>query len=110
MHDTDKDGNEFFKCDFCRQAWAEDRPMVEGHRGSLVCGPCLALAYRLVHLNNGGETVAEDVVCTLCLQHHDAPHWRSPVHESSVACKRCIKQSARVLQKDVESGWKIPTE
>ncbi len=110
MHDTDKDGNEFFKCDFCHQAWAEDRPMVEGHRGSLICGPCLTIAYRLVHLQESGIRTQPEQVCTLCQQHHDTLHWQSPAFDEAVACARCIKQSSRVLQKDVESGWKIPAE
>jgi hypothetical protein len=111
MNSTDADGNLTFTCDFCANAWAEDRPMVEGHKGSLICGPCLTLSYRLVHLQKSGITVPETVVCTLCQQHHEGKqHWESPVNDGAYACEKCIKQSSRVLQKDVESGWKIPTE
>ncbi|MFM9170969.1 MAG: hypothetical protein ACKOTD_12900, partial [Phycisphaerales bacterium] len=33
-------------CDFCRRAWGESLPMVEGHQGSCICGDCLADAFR----------------------------------------------------------------
>lgn len=109
MHDTDSNGNEFFKCDFCLQPWAENRPMVEGHRGSLICAPCLGVAFRTVFLLSAGITVPEAIICKLCLEHHDTPHWQSPVAPETHACKRCVNQSARILQKDPEAGWKIPT-
>ncbi len=108
MHDIAADGNEYFKCDFCREVWAEDRPMVEGHRGSLICSHCLTVAYSTVWLAKAGVTVSETSTCALCLEHHETPHWDSPLYPGTYACKRCINQSARILQKDVESGWKIP--
>ena len=39
-----------FLCDFCRQEWTTAIPMVEGHRGSLICGSCLTIAYTEVFL------------------------------------------------------------
>lgn len=109
MHDTDAQGNEFFKCDFCREPWAENRPMVEGHRGSLICCNCLTVAYTAVWLHGIGISVGEHVNCSLCLAHHESLHWESPLHPGIYACKKCINQSGRVLQKDAESGWKLPT-
>ena len=109
MHDTDAEGNEFFKCDFCHNAWAEDRQMVEGHKGSLICAHCLSVAYQTVFVHKSGTTVPENVNCTLCLEHHDTSHWESPAYAPACACKRCINQSARILQKDPDAGWKIPT-
>ncbi len=108
MHDISADGNEYFKCDFCLEAWAEDRPMVEGHRGSLICSRCLTVAFSTVWIAKAGVTVSETSICALCLEHHDTPHWDSPLNPGTYACKRCINQSARILQKDPESGWKIP--
>ena len=40
-----------FLCDYCGNTWSDDRPMVEGHRGSLVCARCLSLAYGLLWLS-----------------------------------------------------------
>ncbi len=96
-----------FLCDFCANHWAEDRQMVEGHRGSLVCSQCLTSAYATVVRDGKGEKVPEVVTCTLCLEHKDLPHWKGPL-ENMWACQRCIKQSAAILQKDPESGWKKP--
>jgi hypothetical protein len=95
-----------FLCDFCLNHWAEDRPMVEGHRGSLICSRCLTEAYRTVIRENTGETVPSMINCTLCVAHHDTPHWKGLA--GPVACKRCIEQSARILEKDPDAGWKRP--
>jgi hypothetical protein len=63
-----------------------------------------------VHLQQSGMHAAPEQACTLCKQHQETLHWQSPVFDEAIACARCIKQSSRVLQKDIESGWKIPTE
>ncbi len=110
MHDQACEGNDFFKCDFCRQPWAEDRQMVEGHQGSLICGPCLSVAYAGVV--NAGITVAppEKILCAMCLEDRDDSHWQSPAFPETFVCLRCIKQSARMFEKDPESGWKRPAK
>ena len=112
MHDQSAQGNDFFKCDFCLASWAEDRPMVEGHRGSLICAHCLTAAYSLVVLHKKGVLVAPHITCTLCLTHHDTPHYAhagtADAPGGAVACERCIKQSAAILAKDPESGWSKP--
>ncbi|MBS0198011.1 MAG: hypothetical protein JSR77_14740 [Planctomycetes bacterium] len=107
MHDTDAQGNEFFKCDFCRRAWAEELPMVEGHKGSLICGDCLREAFTKLVVESGGETVPDPVTCALCLLHQEGKHWWKQ-EGGAVACRRCVNQSARILAKDKESGWVLP--
>lgn len=107
--DEDNARAEDFLCDFCRNHWAADRPMVEGHRGSLICGACLTVGYREVVLGDGGVGLQERAVCTLCLAPTSEPVWVSPAYPEAKACRKCLKQSAGVMQKDVESGWKKPT-
>jgi hypothetical protein len=107
MHDPTATGNDFFRCDFCRRPWAEDRPMVEGHQGSLVCGKCLALAYADLVLAGGGHEHS-GLKCTMCLEERAGEQWASPAYPDARICRRCIKQSATVLEKDEESGWKRP--
>lgn len=107
MHDTSAEGNEFFKCDFCRKPWAEDRPMVEGHHGSLICAACLTVAYAEV-VNAAGGAEHSGRKCTLCLEHRDEVQWQSPMFPENCACRRCIKQSAAVLEHDEEYAWKRP--
>lgn len=111
MQNPDAQGNECFLCDFCHQPWSGDRPMVEGHRGSLICANCLSIAYtEIIHLNLGSP-VDKETKCLLCLEHgRDDPHWRSPAFEEAVACRRCLKQSAGVLHKDPDSAWKKPRD
>ena len=107
MHDKDSEGNEFFKCDFCHSGWAEDRPMVEGHQGALVCSRCLTASYsEVVHAGAGTEHLAAK--CTMCLETREDPKWQSPLHEGVLICRRCIKQSAGVLEKDEEQTWRRP--
>ena len=52
-------------CDFCEQEWTDDRPMVEGHRGSCACGSCVRIAYTDVIL---GETnsAPSGYQCPMC--------------------------------------------
>lgn len=95
-------------CDFCGRAWTEDVPMVEGHRGSCICGRCLTVAYTETALH-GQRTAAPGAACTLCLEVRDGPAWASPTSAEAVACLRCVKQSAGVLVKDADSGWRKPT-
>jgi len=107
MHDHAATGNDYFKCDFCRRSWAEELPMVEGHQGSLICSECLTAAYALVALRGEGEALQSPSVCALCLEQRADVHWRGPLGDAW-ACKRCIKQSAAILEKDAEVGWKKP--
>ncbi|MBA4027946.1 MAG: hypothetical protein C0475_02175 [Planctomyces sp.] len=123
MHDPASSGNDFFRCDFCRRGWSEDLPMVEGHKGSLVCSRCLSAAWVVVTAAGGvggvgGAVAAGDAgaagaaaggsACTMCLEHRKGPVWESPLFAGSVICLRCVKQAARALEKDPESGWRRP--
>jgi hypothetical protein len=115
MHETD------FVCDFCGQHWSTSRPMVEGHKGSLICGHCLSLACAQVLVHNAGIVVPEHIACTMCLMNKRGDYYRSPVlvevQESTIAahdqpgsaiCRWCIERSASMLEKDLDSGWKRP--
>ena len=110
MHDNDAEGNEFFKCDFCHSPWSEERPMVEGHKGSLICGACLRVAYTEVVLGGGGVGPRDGVGCTLCLQTNDTLHWQSPIDDCAVVCRSCIESSARTFEKDPGTRWQTPAD
>ncbi len=109
MNQTLPDGQIIFRCDFCTMTWDEDRPMVEGHRGALICSQCLSIAFmELVYLDSG-YTPGPRETCRLCLEtQREGLHWQSPVDGSVIACKRCVKQSAGVLHKDPDNAWKKP--
>lgn len=107
MHDPSREGAEFFVCDFCRRPWSDDRPMVEGHRGSLICANCLRVAYTELVLTQS-PSVYEVESCTMCLEQRRQPGWRSPLFEEAVVCLRCIKQSATVFEKDPDLHWTRP--
>jgi len=95
-----------FLCDFCARVWDGTFAMVEGHRGSLICDKCLAVAYAdVVH---AGANHGPGLKCTMCLEERKDAQWRSPVRDEAVICLRCIKQSATQLEKEAESGWTRP--
>ena len=107
--DPENMGPEDFICDFCSQTWAEDRPMVEGHRGSLICARCLSLAHAAVILHGSGRRPGDDDACTLCLMHkHDAAYWQSPVVEDAMVCEECVLRSGLMLSKDPDTDWSPP--
>ncbi len=107
MHDHSVQGNDFFKCDFCHKPWADDRPMVEGHQGALICSQCLTPAYvDIVHAGGGKELV--EAKCSLCLEARPEAKWASPLFPETIACRRCIKQCAGVLEHDEDHNWKRP--
>ncbi len=113
---------EDFVCDFCGCSYRDDRPMIEGHRGSLICGVCLSKAYTQVVLHNSGITVPEHIACALCLMNKRGDYWQSPVSAAvtpdgevvieatpgACACRWCVERSAKMLAADAEAGWKMP--
>jgi hypothetical protein len=107
MHDPSAEGNDFFKCDFCLVGWSDENPMVGGHQGSLICARCLTAAYGSV-VHSGSPPLPDGGSCTMCLEDRTDPCWRSTDQTQAVVCLRCIKQAARVLEKDADLGWKRP--
>jgi hypothetical protein len=96
-------------CDFCLQAWREDLPVVEGHRGAIICGDCLREAYRTLILKKEG-TAPKGGMCVLCREERDEPAWVRSGSVEPIACTRCVRQSAAVLAKDKDYGWTKPNQ
>lgn len=113
MHNPAAEGNAYFVCDFCREHWADDRPMVEGHQGSLICSRCLTVAISQALIAGDGMTPDRRATakCTLCLEHRGefGRYWQSPLYAEACVCERCILQSADTLESDPESTWRRPT-
>ncbi len=104
-------------CDFCHRQWSEEIPMLEGHKGSCICGRCLRIAYTEVLLHKQSSAPAE-FTCPMCLEttadraeldRGDEPGWQSPMHEEAVICRRCIKLASGALHKDKAFDWSKPT-
>lgn len=110
MHRTDNGGfvTESI-CDYCRKPLADDRLMVEGHQGSLVCVQCLTVAYTEVVVAGGGAIAPADATCTMCLESREEPMWQSPVPPNCWICRRCIKQTAGLMVKDPDFKFTKPT-
>lgn len=93
-------------CDYCARQWTDALPMVEGHQGSCICGDCLRDAYRELVLAEGAPPAAP-VRCALCLEDREERAWARE-QAGARACRRCVRQSAAVLQKDADLGWRKP--
>lgn len=102
-----------FLCDYCGSTWSDDRPMVEGHRGSLVCARCLSLSFDLLWNKaprwDGkspppptppDQTMPPGALCRMCLEHRDEPCWQSPMdvgEENAESDKGKTSQTERGL-------------
>ena len=95
-------------CDFCHGEWTDDIAMVEGHRGSAICGKCLLVAYTDVVMEEH-NTAPEGYTCTLCLEVREDNGWASPVYDEAAVCRRCLKQAGAILHKDDLHAWKKPS-
>lgn len=103
MHDETCEGNDFFKCDYCRQPWRDERPMIEGHKGSLLCTNCLTMA--CIDVSEPDAPYR----CVMCIRDNlELPRWESPMYAGTCLCRECIQQAARVLNKDADVPWTIP--
>lgn len=106
MQRTEPDGI-IIACDFCGTDWDERRPMIEGHRGSVLCLDCLKFALVMA------DPAAELFDCTLCLRsrpagtiawhHPDCPPSSNP---DAAVCAPCLKQAAGMFSKDPDIDWK----
>lgn len=105
-------------CDFCERPWSDEVPMVEGHRGSCICGPCLTVAWRSVidgGLDDAPAQPPEDSIetpawtCALCLEPRRDPAFQSPVRAEAFICRRCIRLAGRALHDDDAVDWAKPS-
>lgn len=97
-----EDGGLIVSCDFCGTDWDGQSPVIEGHRGSIICLECLKAALK-------GLAASEDKYqCVLCLREGILPtvkRWSHPNHPDTFACQSCIQQAADVFDKDPDVQW-----
>lgn len=98
MQRQDPDGV-VISCDFCASDWDQVRPMIEGHRGSVLCLDCLRQAL------DQAAPASHDFDCTLCLQHRPAGRkfWR---HRNAAVCYDCIRLAAKTFHKDPDTDFR----
>lgn len=108
-------GGIIISCDFCGTDWdaydeSQQRPMVEGHRGSVICLPCLKQALAEM------KPAADPYFCTLCVREKidpSLPRWFHPapvpspgLNAHAVVCRDCIHQAAGKFSKDQDVPWR----
>ena len=96
-------------CDFCGQDWDEIQPMIEGHRGSVLCLGCLKLAM------DGSVPTEVGFDCALCLQSRDAGRkvWRHAeaqpsdgLNPQAALCFDCVRLAAKGFHKDKDTDFR----
>ena len=105
-----EDGGVVISCDFCGTDWDELVPMIEGHRGSVLCLECLKAAH--------DQARPQDPLfsCTMCLREGlpvDLARWTHPspsptANRLAVICADCISQAAGTFSKDPDVDWMRP--
>ncbi len=93
-------------CDFCGTDWDMIKPMIEGHKGSILCIDCLRRA-----IEEAAPSEAA-FACTLCLVDRDPPmnQWTHPEPEETanrdaVLCWDCCQQADRTFSRDQDTDW-----
>ncbi len=93
-------------CDFTGIEWDEHIPMIEGHRGSVICLEALKMAI------DGMADASEAFDCTLCLRHTEtgSKAWRHPdppatANPHAIVCEDCIRQADRAFSKDPDTDY-----
>jgi len=95
-------------CDFCGADWDEVIPMIEGHRGSVLCLGCLKRAL--------AEATPADAAfeCTMCLREktpgtkrwtHPEPAETPGLNAAAQVCWPCLKQAGRGFGKDPDTDF-----
>ncbi len=112
MQRTEPDGI-VISCDFTGIDWDEHIPMIEGHRGSVICLGALELAI------DGAAEATEAVECTMCRRKKQPPEktWRHPnppenADPHAAICWDCIQQADRSFARDPDTDWdrRIPPD
>ncbi len=95
-------------CDFCGTDWDEVIPMIEGHRGSVICLSCVKRAV------DGLTEAKEPYECTMCLRPFEAGrmHWWHPSPKPSAGlnpgaqiCRGCTRRAAKAFSKDPDTDY-----
>ena len=98
----DENGMIVISCDYCGADWDEIKPMIEGHRGSVLCLNCLEVALREVQQQTGQYR------CAMCIREdlpESLPRWQSPARPETNLCEECLHQAARGFDRDKEVLW-----
>ncbi len=99
-----ENGGIVIACDFCGTEWDQVRPMIEGHRGSILCLACLRSA------QNEMAAGSEPFKCTLCLRDlpADVPSWHhaqkaEDANPDAALCGDCLKQAVKAFADDPDT-------
>jgi len=101
-----EDGYIVIACDFTGTEWDEQVPMIEGHRGAVICLDALRRA-----IDQAAEADAP-FMCTMCRREREAGKkmWRHPdppetATPDAAICWPCIRQADKAFGKDPDTDW-----
>lgn len=106
MQRSENDGI-IISCDYCSLDWRpyqpdSTNPMIEGHRGSVICLSCVKTALGEVNVGAG------EYDCALCVREQlpeTLPRW-SGKRAEAVLCRDCLNQAAGAFSKDPDVDWR----
>src|SRR4030095_9584123 len=84
-------------CDFCGTDWDGVSPVIEGHRGSIICLECMKAT------PDGMQSGREPFTWVLGRREPipaSVERWNHANHAQTYACKSCVHQAAEVFDKD----------
>ena len=88
-------------CDFCHTPWTLERPMVEGHHGSCICGNCLRAAWALTVTSQASDRPdGVPTKCTMCLEERTDRTFQSPAFAEACICLRCVRLATLAVARD----------
>jgi len=96
-------------CDFCGRQWDEHYPMIEGHRGSIICLDCLKVAL------DAAQPAETPFFCTMAQREYPAgtkvwfPPQAAPGVENNPEAAigwECIRMAAKGFHKDPDTDFR----
>lgn len=107
------DSGVVISCDFCGTDWdpydENGLPMIEGHKGSVICLRCVEDSLA------GVQEAEGEYRCTMCIRDdipESLPRWQHPsptpsdgLNADATICRKCINQAAQRLHKDPDIDW-----
>ena len=97
-------------CDFCGTDWDQVLPMIEGHRGSILCLACLKIAIDEIKVHQN------TFCCALCIRENlpeNLPRWRPDpyperANQKALLCEDCLRQAVEKFHRDPDVDWGKP--
>ena len=105
-----ENGQVVISCDFCGTDWDQVRPMIEGHRGSVICLDCVKQAIA------DESAPPSQYSCTMCIRDQlptKLKQWEpnprpQAANPTAIICHDCLQQASQAFHRDNDVPWSKP--